>query len=193
MKVADDRHYNYQTEDISEFEKLKYDFKKLEKRHKRKEKRVQELEYMLFSQSYESTNKYEASNYFKTSPQSWVDPSAAVPPVSGSSSSSYPYYPRESYYNSNYGADYYYANHTPSSYQRYSSTGPSFSNISRHNLNSNSDYPFDTSAMDNSLNDDNTMMRNYYIQQQQQRYYNLMRSSNTLATPTKNNKKRWTQ
>lgn len=190
----DDRHYHHSRFEDSEFEQLKYDFKKLEKRHKRKEKRVQELEYMLFSQSYESMNKLEASNYFQTSPQPWIDPSTAAPPVSNSSSNSYPYYSRELYYNSNYSAEYYYANHTPSSYQRYSSTGPSFSNISRHNLNSNSEsYSFD-SGMDNSMSDDNTMMRNYYIQQQQQqRYYNLMRSSNNLATPTKNNKKRWTQ
>lgn len=190
---VDDRHYHYRED--SEFEQLKYDFKKLEKRHKRKEKRVQELEYMLFSQSYESINKHEASNYFQTSPQSWIDPSTAAPPVSNNSSSSYPYYSRDSYYNSSYSAEYYYANHTPSSYQRYSSTGPSFSNISRHNLNSNSEsYSSFDSGMDNPMNDDNTMMRNYYIQQQQQqRYYNLMRSSNNLATPAKNNKKRWTQ
>lgn len=43
----------FSADDIARFEKLKDDFKKLEKKHKRKEQRVQELEYLL-SKSLES-------------------------------------------------------------------------------------------------------------------------------------------
>lgn len=52
----DDQQVNgkrFSADDIARFEKLKDDFKKLEKKHKRKEQRVQELEYLL-SKSLES-------------------------------------------------------------------------------------------------------------------------------------------
>lgn len=62
----------FSAEDIAGFEQLKNDFKKLEKKHKRKEKRVQELEYLLYSKSLESTQAchyacdYHYPYYYRT-------------------------------------------------------------------------------------------------------------------------------